>query len=84
LTGAAFRFRAACSRCSGPGDGREWPVGWQEWRAAVFGFADRVSDFYAACSPKHVAAEDAAGFAKFVAEWERRRGKLFGGTIHRC
>jgi hypothetical protein len=24
-------------------DGREWMVGWPEWRAAVFAFADRVS-----------------------------------------
>ena len=56
-------------------DGREWTVGWAEWRAAVFGFADRVSDFYAACSPKQPAAEDAAGYAKFMAEWARRRGR---------
>jgi hypothetical protein len=55
-------------------DGREWSVEWSEWRAAVLGFADRVSDFYAACTPKRVAADDLAGFAKFVSEWERRRG----------
>jgi hypothetical protein len=61
-------------------DGREWSVGWPEWRAAVYGFADRVSGFYASCSPKQVAAEDAAGFAKFVAEWERRRGEQFDRT----
>lgn len=59
-------------------DGRAWPVGWQEWRAAVFEFADRVSDFYASCSPKQPAADDAAGFAKFTAEWERRRGRRTG------
>jgi len=56
-------------------DGREWPVGWSEWRAEVFGFADCVADFYAACSPKQPTAEDAAGYARFVAEWERRRGR---------
>ncbi len=67
VSGAGVIVRAA--------DGREWPVGWPEWRAAVLGFADRVSDFYAACSPKRVAADNVAGFAKFVAEWERRRGQ---------
>jgi hypothetical protein len=41
----------------------------------VFGFADRVSDFYAACSPKQPSADDDAGFAKFRAEWARRRGQ---------
>ena len=59
------------------GDGREWRVGWQAWASAVFGFADRVSAFYAACSPKTPTAEDAAGFAAFVREWERRRGLPF-------
>jgi hypothetical protein len=61
-------------------DGREWQVAWPEWRSAVFAFADRVSEFYAACSPKRVAAEDAAGFAKFAAEWVRRRGEQLGGA----
>ncbi|MBM3981948.1 MAG: hypothetical protein FJ304_17075 [Planctomycetes bacterium] len=64
------------------GDGREWAVEWSEWRATVCAFADRVSDFYAACSPKCVRTEDAAGFAKFVSEWERRRGAPFGQTNH--
>ena len=52
LDGSGVVVRAA--------DGREWSVGRPEWRAAVFGFADRVSDFYAACSPKQPAAEDVA------------------------
>jgi hypothetical protein len=55
-------------------DGREWPVGWPEWRAAVFAFADEVAAFYAACSPRRPADDDAAGFRRFAAEWERRRG----------
>jgi hypothetical protein len=59
-------------------DGREWHVNWPEWRATVFDFADRVSLFYAACSPKQPSAEDAAGFMKFRAEWERRRGQQLG------
>jgi hypothetical protein len=61
-------------------DGREWPVGWEEWRSAVFTFADRVSDFYAASSLKQVAPDDVAGFAKFVTEWERRRAQRTGLT----
>jgi hypothetical protein len=64
-------------------DGREWQIGWPEWRTTVFGFADRVSAFYAACSPKQPSAEDAAGFQKFRAEWERRRGTPFGRTRRR-
>jgi hypothetical protein len=56
------------------GDGREWTIGWPEWRSAVYGFADRVSEFYTACTPKQPTSEDRPGFAKFAAEWERRRG----------
>jgi hypothetical protein len=56
-------------------DGREWSVEWPVWQAAVFGFADRVTDFYAACSPKQPAADAVAGFTKFASEWERRRGR---------
>jgi hypothetical protein len=59
-------------------DGREWHVGWPEWRAAVFGFADRVSEFYTACAPKQPSEDDEAGFTKFKAEWERRRGVGLG------
>lgn len=66
-SGAGVVIRAA--------DGREWSVGWPEWRAAVFGFADKVSEFYAACSPKEpYEEEDAQGFRKFADEWLRRRG----------
>jgi hypothetical protein len=59
-------------------EGREWLLCWPEWRAAVFGFADRVSEFYAACSPKQPSEDDAAGFTKFKAEWKRRRGLELG------
>jgi hypothetical protein len=59
-------------------DGREWKVGWPDWRMAVFAFADQVSAFYATCSPKHPSDEDAAGFRKFRAEWQRRRGHQLG------
>jgi hypothetical protein len=62
-------------------DGREWRVGWPEWRAAVYNFADRVSEFYASCSPKQPSEGDAQGFRKFAAEWERRRGKRLDVTI---
>ncbi len=72
VNGAGVSVRSA--------DGRGWQVGWPEWRAAVFGFADRVSEFYAACSPKQPSEDDAAGFMRFKAEWERRRGVGLGRT----
>ena len=62
-------------------DDREWRIGWTEWQAAVFEFADRVSAFYAACSPKQPYDEDAPGFRKFKAEWERRRGQSLGRAL---
>jgi hypothetical protein len=66
------------------GDGRQWKVEWPEWRAAVFGFADAASDFYATCSPKQPwDEENRKGFDKFVSEWERRRGQKLGVTIRR-
>lgn len=45
---------------------------------AVFSFADVVSEFYAVSSPKKPSADDEPGFRRFVAEWERRRGRAFG------
>jgi len=60
-------------------DGREWELTWPEWTAAIFGFADRVSEFFAASTPKQPHDEvDTAGFRKFMAEWARRRGKQLG------
>lgn len=65
-------------------DGRSWRVSWPEWRTAVFGFADRVSEFYAACAPRQPSAEDADGFDKFRVEWARRRGETLGhGSLMR-
>lgn len=58
--------------------GKEWHIGWPEWRAAVFAFADQVSAFYAGCAPKQPTADDEPGFRKFVAEWQRRRGQPLG------
>lgn len=54
-------------------DGREWRLPREAWQAAVFAFADAVSDFYAKASPKEPSAEDLAGFLKLKAEWVRRR-----------
>ena len=56
-------------------DGREWRLEQSEWQAAVFEFADRVSEFYAASSPKQPSSVDQAGFQQFTAEWARRRGE---------
>ena len=74
-SGAGVVVRAA--------DGREWRIGWPEWRVAVFAFADQVSEYYAACSPKRPFGEDAAAFKKFKTEWERRRGQQFDRS-NRC
>lgn len=62
-------------------DGREWPVAWPEWRAAVFSFADQVSSFFAASSAKRPSAEHAAGYRRFLSEWERRRGEPIVGSV---
>jgi hypothetical protein len=58
-------------------EGRQWRVGWPDWRLAVFGFADWVAAFYADCSPKQPSEGDAAGYRKFKDEWKRRRGQEF-------
>lgn len=63
-------------------DSREWEVTWSDWRSAVFAFADSVSNFYAASSPKQPSDDDAAGFTNFKAEWERRRGAALGQNRH--
>jgi hypothetical protein len=48
----------------------------EDWRAAVFAFADEVAAFYATSRPKQPFDDpDARGFASFCREWERRRGK---------
>ncbi len=57
-------------------DGREFRVGWSAWVDAVRGFADKVAEFYGKSSPKEPSEEDAAGFRRFAAEWERRRGRV--------
>lgn len=44
------------------------------WRAAVFAFADRVSQFYRTSSPKRPSSDDTDGFRKFLREWHARRG----------
>jgi hypothetical protein len=66
------------------GNGCEWSVSWPDWQAAVFAFADRVSEFYAACSPKEpFGPEETAGVRKFAAEWVRRRGTPLSLTFRR-
>lgn len=73
--GANFEVRHTAAGVSVRSDDwREWSVRADEWRAAVFTFADQVSAFYQACAPKQPSAEDAPGWRAFRAEWERRRG----------
>lgn len=55
-------------------DGRDWSVSTEEWRTAVFAFADQVAAFYEACAPKQPSDEDAPGWRAFQSEWARRRG----------
>lgn len=57
-------------------NGRQWIIGWSDWKAAVFYFADRVQEFYASCSRKKPTADDEAGFRKFWSEWRRRRSQF--------
>jgi hypothetical protein len=54
-------------------DGRERRVTYDEWRGAVCSFADSVRAFYDASARKRPSKDDAPGFKRFVAEWERRR-----------
>lgn len=54
--------------------GRTYLLSADEWRQAVYAFADRVNEFYADSSAKTPADEtDAKGFAKLREEWKRRR-----------
>jgi hypothetical protein len=77
ISGAGVIVRAA--------NGRELYVGWPEWRAVVFDFADKISEFYAACSPKKpYEEEDAKGLRKFATEWGHRRGQALAVTIVAC
>lgn len=55
-------------------DGRAWPVKSEEWQVAVFAFADAVSQFYSRSPRRKPCDVDKPGFAKFLSEWERRRG----------
>lgn len=56
-------------------DGREWSVGTEEWQVAVMAFADSVAEFYSRHPRRKPSTEDKPGFAKFLSEWERRRGE---------
>jgi hypothetical protein len=60
-------------------DGRTWQVTRSEWQAAVFQFTDLVAELYSKSTPKRPSWDDAAGFKKFAAEWESRRGKSLPG-----
>jgi len=55
-------------------DGRSYAVSLDDWRRAVYEFADVVREFYDHSLPKTPADEtESAGFAKMMAEWSRRR-----------
>jgi hypothetical protein len=54
---------------------RSWGVPMEDWRVAVFGFADLVMAFYDACTQKAPVAEDGPGFERFLEEWRRLRDR---------
>lgn len=55
-------------------EGEEEILTAEEWRQAVWSFADAVAGFYAASQPKQFSDDyDAQGFAVFQNEWTRRR-----------
>lgn len=68
-TGRAITLRNAA--------GLDWRVSAEDWREAVFAFADAVSSHYAASPPRQPNPEDATGYRAFLAEWSRRRGAAF-------
>ncbi|MGN6547172.1 MAG: hypothetical protein ACTHK7_19120 [Aureliella sp.] len=56
------------------GDGSIYVVSADEWQQAVNDFSDAVRSFYDLADPKTPSGEtDSAGFAKLMAEWDRRR-----------
>lgn len=60
-------------------EGRDYRLPGDQWRSAVFEFADRISEFYADAAEKQPMDDEVrSGFAKFVLEWERRRGRPLG------
>jgi hypothetical protein len=55
-------------------EGAEERLTAQHWQQTVLAFADAVAQFYAVSLPKVPAdAYEAAGYAAFQAEWQRRR-----------
>ena len=55
-------------------DGRTFSVSSSDWRNAVITFSDTVQAFYDQSLPKTPGdSTDSAGFAKLLAEWNRRR-----------
>ena len=56
-------------------DGTEAAVPLEEYRQEVFRFADRVEEYYKACSPKKLPEDEfrRSGYLTFWKEWHRRR-----------
>jgi hypothetical protein len=60
-------------------DGQSYAVPDAVWSRAVCGFSDAVKRFYETSSPKILPPDDedaAAGFRKFMREWEARRRRI--------
>jgi len=56
-------------------DGWSCVVSIHDWRQAINHFSDCVRAFYDDSLPKTPNDDDAAGFAKMMAEWDRRRSQ---------
>jgi len=56
-------------------DGESCQVSLHDWRQAISQFSDCVRSFYDDSLPKTPSNDDAAGFAKMMAEWDRRRSQ---------
>ncbi len=59
--------------CLTANDGSVYTVYESEWRETVRAFSDLVRQFYCRSLPKTPAKSDIDGYAKMMAEWDRRR-----------
>ena len=56
-------------------DGQSCVVSADDWRRAINQFSDCVRAFYDESLPRTPSDDDAAGFARMMTEWDRRRGQ---------
>jgi len=60
-----------------PPNGKSYVIAVSDWRNVINEFSDLVRNFYDHSLPKRPADDtDSAGFAKMMAEWNRRRNQM--------